>query len=377
MAGRTDFRGAAVGVLALFLRCALAGALGCGGAAATGDGGIGGHAGGDGGLPGDASPVQGVLVVPIESRQTIADPRQAIFYLASTSNSSTNPKSVVALSTTGAVVWATPLPFEPGHIAVSDDGSTLYVNAWAPETQVARLNLSTHAIELMFSLPTSPATGGQFQPQDVAVIPGSPHAAVVSMIENTTFGSALAVFDDASMRPTQQSNLGQARVIVRPGGSGTLYGLAAGGPFMAFTVDAQGIGPAMVGTPPGSLGPYARDFSYDGEYIISNNGIFLDPRTGIHLGTYAGDPAAVAVDRPGHRSYLALPPPMGEATGPLVVVECSRMSFIWIRTLTLNQVGAAYRMVRAMDDTLALDALIVTSNALLLIQPSAWSSATP
>jgi len=364
MEKRTDLRAATAGVLVL------AGALGCGGPV--------GMTPGDGGLLGDASPGRGVVVVPVESRETIADPRQPVFYLAATSTSPTNPKSVVALSTTtGAVVWATPLPFEPGHIAVSDDGSTLFVNAWAPETQVARLNLSTHAIEHMFSLPNSPYSGRPFQPQDITTIPGSPHAAIVSMVDMVDFNSALAVFDDANMRPNQLVSLGQARIIIHMGGPGTLYGLSANGAFMAATVDAQGLGPPMVGVPPGDLGHYARYFSYDGELIFSNNGIVLDPRTGTRVGTYDGDPAAVAVDRPAGRSYLAMPPPMGEATGPLVVIECDRLALTRLRMLTLEQVGGAYRMVRAIDGTLALDALVITTNQLVLIQPSAWSNATP
>jgi len=363
MVGRTDLRVAAAGFLVL------ASALGCGGSAAMTDS--------DGGLLNDASPGQGVVLVPIESRQTIADPRQPIFYLAATSTSPTNPKSVVALSTTtGAVVWETPLPFEPGHIAVSDDGSTLYVNGWAPDPHVARLNLSTHAIELIFSLPNSPTSGGQYQPQDIAVIPGSPHAAVVSMIDNFVFQSGLAAFDDTKMRPLQQAELGQARIIVHPGGAGTFYGLATGGGFMAFTVDGQGVGAPMVGTPPGSLGPYARYFSYDGELIFSNDGIVLNPFTGARVGTYDGDPVAVAVDRPAGRSYLAMPPPIGEATGKFVILECDRLAFTQLRRLTVNLVGGAYRMVRAMDGTLALDALVETANKLLLIQPSAWRNAT-
>ena len=220
MVYRTDYRGIAAVLV-------LAGGLGCGGAAATGDGGVGEH-GGDSGLLGDASLAQGIVLVAIESRETIADPLKPIVYLAATSNSPNNPRSVVALSTTtGAVAWATPLPFEPGHIAVSDDGSTLYVNAWPPETQVARLSLSTHAIELMFSLPSSPDSGGQLQPQDIAVIPGSPHAVVVSTVDSIYFESGLAAFDDANVRPGQQSELGQARILVaHPGPPGTFYGLA-------------------------------------------------------------------------------------------------------------------------------------------------------
>ena len=111
----------------------------------------------------------------------------------------------------------TPLPFEPGHIAVSDDGSTLYVNGWAPDPHVARLNLSTHAIEIVFSLPKSPTSGGQYQPQDIAVIPGSPHAAVVSMVDNVVFQSGLAAFDDTNMRPQLQAELGQAEDHRSPG----------------------------------------------------------------------------------------------------------------------------------------------------------------
>jgi len=371
MAGGTDFRRVA-GVLVL------AGALGCGGAALTtgNDGSVAGHAGGDSGLPGDASPNAGVVLVPIESRETIADPRQPIVYLSATSNSATNPKSVVAVSTTtGAVVWATPLPFEPGHIAVADDGSTLYATAWPPEAQVARLNLSTHAIELMFSLPKSSDGGGQYQPDDVTMIPGSPRTAIVSMRDDVVFGAALAVFDDASMRPSLQANLGQHRFIMHMGG-GMLYALAVGGPFLSFTVDAQGLGPGMAGEPPGSLGSYARYFSYDGELIFSNDGIVIDPRTGTQIGVYDGDPAATAVDRPGGRTYLAMQPPAGESTAPITAIECDRLAFTRLRKVTLGYVGVTYRMIRAMDGTLALDALL-DKNELLLIQPSAWTHATP
>ena len=115
---------------------------------------------------------------------------------------------------------------------------------------------------------------------------------------------------------------------------------------MAFTVDAQGIGAPMVGVPPGDLGSYARYFSYHGELVFSNDGIVLNPVTGARIGMYDGDPAAVAVDRSAGRSYLAMPPPIGEATGPLVVVECDRLAFTQLRKLILPVVGDSYRMIR-------------------------------
>jgi hypothetical protein len=365
----------------------LAAALGCGGAAATRDaddsvgdgnapdGSVGGRPGSDGGSPGDTSASSSVVLVPIESRETIADPGKPILYLAATTNSPMNPNSVVALSTTtGAVVWATPLPFEPGHIAVADDGSTLYVTAWLPGTQVARLNLSTHALELMLSLSTSPDGGGQFLPDDVTMIAGAPHSVIVSMRDNVVVESAVAVFDDATMRPHQQVDLGQSRMILHMGGAGMLYGLAYGGGFVAFTVDEQGLGPPIVGAPPGDLGPYAKYFSFDGELIVSNDGIVLDPRTGTRVGMYDGDPAATAIDRSSGRTYLAMPP-SGSASGPLVVVECDHLTFAPLRRLTLGYQGEPFRMVRAMDGTLALDAHL-DENELLLIPPSAWNGAT-
>jgi hypothetical protein len=368
MGDRTDLRAAIAGLLML------AGALGCDRSAATMgvDSGVGGLGGSGGSSPLDASPGQGVVLVPIESRETIADPGQPVVYLAATANSSIHPTSVVAVSTaTGAVLWATPLPFEPGDIAVADDGSTLYVSGWVPDTHVARLNLSSHAIELMFSLPASPDTGRPFQAQDIAVIPGSPHAAVVSMID---IDSGLAVFDDANMRPNQQLSFGQERVVIHMGGPDTLYALVNGGGLRAFAVDAQGIG-SMTGPALSNLTSYALSFSYDGELIFGNDGAVVDPRTGTRVGMYDGQPAAVAVDRPAGRSYLALQPPQSSDTGPLVIAECDRLAFTRLRTLTLEQVGQAWRMVLATDGTLALDALL-DKNELLLIHPSAWSNAS-
>jgi hypothetical protein len=373
MVQRVDQPDAVAVAVALALLLA---ALGCnGGSPGRGDGGVGGIAGGGGATStaGSDGGAGAVVLLPLSSRETVADPRQPVVYLAATATSPTHSSSVVAVSTmTGEIAWATPLPFEPADIDVSDDGATLYVTDAGPGMQVARLNLSTHAIELMFVLPTSADTGRPFSPIDITVIPGSPHTAVVSMFDGTW---ALAVFDDANMRPNWQLNSPNANVI-RMLGPSSLYTLAAGtssGSMYNFAVNAQGIG---LGTGPVlGVGSYAQTFFFDGELIFSDDGIVVDPAKGTQVGVYEGSISAVAVDRAGGRTYLALPTQSSSAE-PIVLVECDRLAFTRLRALTLPYTGFSFRMVRAIDGTLALDAH-VERNQLVLIRPSAWSDAAP
>ena len=90
-----------------------------------------------------------------------------------------NPNTIIPINpATGAMMTPIPVSTDPQRLAVSADGSELYVATSAGVLQ--RLNLKTLAIEKTFNLPVD-SEWGETYVQEMHVMPGSPQSIVVEL----------------------------------------------------------------------------------------------------------------------------------------------------------------------------------------------------
>jgi hypothetical protein len=97
------------------------------------------------------------------------------------SSSSQNPNTVIPINpATGALMTPIPVAAGPRALAVSSDGSELYV---ASTGVIQRFSLKTLTLERTFNLPVDPEWG-QTYVQTMHVVPGSPQSIVVELFAN-------------------------------------------------------------------------------------------------------------------------------------------------------------------------------------------------
>jgi hypothetical protein len=160
---------------------------------------------------GDAAGPQPRLVL-LPGNDVVADPARDLVYLSVRADAPEAPSSVVAIVPgSGAIAWSLALSPEPGPLAISDDGSKLYVG-FATAPRVERIDLGTHLSELQLALGTQ--DGEERHAGDLAVLPGAPRSVVVSMRKGGNFYFAtVAVFDDATPRATTLPDYQTADII--------------------------------------------------------------------------------------------------------------------------------------------------------------------
>ena len=123
---------------------------------------------------------------------------------------------------TGELVTSVPIGDEPGKLALSDDGTTLYVGLNGTGS-VRRFNLASRSPGPAFALGADSFFGTRFA-EDIAVAPGQPGTVAVSMRFQgvSPRNAGLAIFDDGVMRGTPISG---PNVIEFSASPTTLYGL--------------------------------------------------------------------------------------------------------------------------------------------------------
>uniref|UniRef100_UPI0025EA9856 YncE family protein n=1 Tax=uncultured Nevskia sp. TaxID=228950 RepID=UPI0025EA9856 len=113
------------------------------------------------------------------------------FYLSFPSTAASNRNSIAILDpSTGNLTASVAAGNEPKHIAVSDDGTFLYV-ASGDTAQVRRFKLPALTPDITIDLGRNPSFGPRLA-YEIAVAPGQPKTLAVNFISD----SALAIYDD-------------------------------------------------------------------------------------------------------------------------------------------------------------------------------------
>ncbi|HEX6368595.1 MAG TPA: IPT/TIG domain-containing protein [Longimicrobium sp.] len=176
------------------------------------------------------------LTLPIEARDIAYEPASNRLYASVPSTAPAHAGMVLAIDPlTGAVVDSVHVGGSPGKMAISDDGSTLWV-ALDATGQVRRLSLPSLALGGSFSL-------GENRVGDMRVMPGRPGTVAVSRI-NTCCSPAhegVAIYDDGVRRPRETGDHTGADYIVFGESAAVMYGQSEYGGFYTLEVENDGL----------------------------------------------------------------------------------------------------------------------------------------
>jgi len=187
----------------------------------------------------------------------------------------------------GTPIWA---GSEPNKLAISSDGSTLWVS-FIGSPSARKIDL-TGGVATSVDLYFPGGWGGNIYATSLAVLPGAPSSVAVAP------GSVL-IFDNDVQRP-KISTTG-ATYLAFGANSSTLYGYSNG--LSIFSVDSTGI--ASTNTPPSS-GSFSNDLRYDNGRLYLTSGGVLDGVSGSLLGTFAAA-GPVASDSAQGRAFILNP----------------------------------------------------------------------
>jgi len=229
------------------------------------------------------------LAIPLTASALTVDPVGGLLYAAIPSSATQNPNTVIPINpATGVTLTPIPVAAGPRALAVSDDGSELYV---ASTGVLQRINLKTYAIEKSFNLPVD-SEWGQTYVQEMHVVPGTPTSIVVELFANVDPAEdGAALYNDSglvnwipgvnsSKNPLEMDSF----TFVSPT---AIYGLPEGSAFFAdlqvSTTGLSVISPAgfsCCNQTTGSL------LASDGNLLYTNSGEVWNPTTQKLLGTY-------------------------------------------------------------------------------------------
>jgi DNA-binding beta-propeller fold protein YncE len=154
-------------------------------------------------LPGASAALQ-VQVLPFQTRDLLFNPVDGRIYASVPGTVPTYGNTVTAIDpATGALGPSVFVGSEPGKLALSDDGTTLYVALrGAPAVRV--VDLTTLTAGLQFTLGSDPFAG-PFYADDMAVQPGHPNVVAVSLtyLDLTPGHAGVAIFDNGIARPAR------------------------------------------------------------------------------------------------------------------------------------------------------------------------------
>jgi uncharacterized repeat protein (TIGR01451 family) len=178
---------------------------------------------------------------------------------------------------------------EPGKMALSSDGSTIWV-ALNGAAAVREVNLNTHTAGLQFSL--GGGTGIYDSPktaQALAVLPGHPDTVAIAIPTSFTYSSVVTIYDAGVARANaQNANLPCCSGILGMvfDATGTrLY--EAGSGYGFATVDNTGI----TSTTSLNASVSSNDLRVDNGRAYLTSGIILDANTGNQLGVFSVGPS--------------------------------------------------------------------------------------
>ena len=218
----------------------------------------------------------------------VSDPIHSLLYASVSSTSTTSPNSIVAIDPLqGTVVTTQAMPAQPGQLAVTDDGSYLYVSL--PATgQISRLILPSLTPDISWSLGTD-GGGHVYSAQDLEAAPGQPHTVAVTRTvagAGTGVTGGIAIYDD-----------GVARTLI-PGGTypfslagtiawnsdATMLFATSGGPEYIYTVNQNG--PTLSATIPLALSCDFNRLTFDKTTgrLYDGCGDVVDALTGASVG---------------------------------------------------------------------------------------------
>jgi hypothetical protein len=312
-----------------------AGTFGAGGASGSGAGGSGGSGGGSGsGGSGDDCAGCTFVKTAAFGHHLLFDAGRNLIYVSADSAAPANKSSLVTVDpASGNVVSTTPLGPDPGPMALSDDGSTLWVGV-AP-SNIQRVALGTPPVAgTIYPLPSS---GAVLLPEaaSLAVLPGTTSSIVVAV--NNALG--VYVLDNGVPRPTYVHSSDAINAFLVRGPNGVLFGFNESTQFGVLEVTPKGVAQT---TFPGLIsGSNARTLIYDGGLVLVSDGEVIDatnPDAPVRAGQFDDLGDAMALRSP-TRALMLVADGTPSATPLLRVLDTTTFTSVATAAFPQSAVG--------------------------------------
>ena len=181
--------------------------------------------------------------IPIVNNSMVFNPANQLFYL-SIPSSAGQPygNSVVSLDPlTGALGTPIAVGSEPDLMALSSDGSTLWVALDGAGT-VRPINLATGSAGQAFALPGALISGSALKATALATLPGQPNAIVVASGVLNATSSTVAIFDSGALRGSAANvfSFNPVEALQTNGATGEIYA-ASSGSYRIYTYTSSGL----------------------------------------------------------------------------------------------------------------------------------------
>jgi len=247
-----------------------------------------------GGGASSSYPLIAYISIPLTASALTVDPVGGLLYAAIPSSATQNPNTVVTINpSTGALGTPVAVASNPRALAVSDDGSELYV---ASTGVLQRFNLKTMVLDRSFALPVD-SMWGQTYVQEMHIVPGTPKSIVVELFANVDPAEdGAALYNDSGLVnwiPGQSVVNGANRVFWPDSftftSASNIYAIGQYGESFFYTLQNSASGLTLTGggnpttTSPMVSGHIVRS---DGTLLYTNAGQVWNPSTQKLLGTY-------------------------------------------------------------------------------------------
>lgn len=279
------------------------------------------------------------ITLPIRARDIAYHAASNRIYASVPSLAPERANMVLAIDPqTGAVVDSVLLAGSPGVMAMSDDGSALWV-ALDGTGQVRRLNLPGLTLSTSFSLGTD-------RVNEMVVMPGQPGTVAISRMNTCCSPSheGVAIYDNGVKRARETPGHTGANLIVFGENASVMYGQGTSGGAGFYTLRVDGGGVEIVRQ--GALDRAGWQIAYANGRVYTAAGGVMDAARHETVGALAGGGSALAVDAGLGRIFVAQ-----DYTGHLRVFDMNTFQALDQVSLSLTH---TYRIVRWGTNGLAL-----------------------
>ena len=279
------------------------------------------------------------LSLPIQARDIAYHPGSNRIYASVPSLAPARANMVLAIDpATGAVVDSVLVGGSPGKLAISDDGSALWV-ALDATGQVRRLNLPALTMSTSFSLGTD-------RVEDMRVMPGQPGTVAISRMNTCCSPSheGVAIYDNGVRRAQETPGHTGANLIVFGESASVMYGQGLSGGSGLYTLRVDGGGVQIVRGSAIDRAGWQIEFA-NGRLYTAAGGVVDAARHEV-VGALPGGGSAVLPDAALGRIFLA-----EDYTGKLRVFDMNTLQLLDEANVGVTH---TWRIVRWGTDGLAL-----------------------
>lgn len=228
--------------------------------------------------PGSPS-VTSILALDIPATFLVYDKFSNRFYASIPDTASANASTVVAIDpATGAIVGSVALGKDPGVMALSSDGTALWVSIDGAG-QIRRVDLPSLT-------PSTTIAFAGMRAEEIKVKPGQPGAiAVEKRLLGVTIGSGTVMFVDGNQLPSAPQAFHSNTTFAFNETGTLLYGFnGLSSEFGFHTLEVHPDGLVEVNSASGLIDAFNVRLEYIGGRVYTTNGVVIDPERRLRIG---------------------------------------------------------------------------------------------